>query len=275
MSDYIDIELRKFDPRIIKKDSKVVIIGKTGTGKTVVSTEVLYYNRDMPGIVIAGTRDGREQLSKIIPDSYIYDKYEKEIIQGFIDRQDQAIKNKQKNPHAFLFLDDLLYDNKWIKDELTKYIFMNGRHDKIMFILTMQYPLGIPPDLRTNIDFVFILRENIIANRKRIYDNYAGMFPTFDVFCKVLDSCTEDFQCLVIHNASRSNRLEDQVFWYKAEIHEPFKMGPKEYWDAHYANYNENYQIKKEEQQEQLKRNKKRYKRKETKYANIVVEKIN
>ena len=55
----------------------------------------------------------------------------------------------------------------------------------------MQYPLGIPPALRTNVDYVFILRENIMSNRKRIYENYASMFATFEAFCSVLDSCTK------------------------------------------------------------------------------------
>ena len=62
---------------------------------------------------------------------------------------------------------------------------MNGRHWHILFIITMQYPLGIPPNLRTNIDYVFILRENIVSNRKRIYDNYAGMFPTLKSLIKL------------------------------------------------------------------------------------------
>ena len=31
----------------------------------------------------------------------------------------------------------------------------------------MQYPLGIPPALRTNVDYVFILRENIMRNQKK------------------------------------------------------------------------------------------------------------
>jgi len=39
-----------------------------------------------------------------------------------------------------------------------------------MLVITMQYPLGIPPNLRTNIDYVFILREPYISNRRRIYD---------------------------------------------------------------------------------------------------------
>jgi hypothetical protein len=95
----------------------------------------------------------------------------------------------------------------------------------------MQYPLGIPPMLRTNIDYVFILRENYIANRKRIYENYAGMFPTFESFCQVMDQCTENYECLVINNNSKSNKLFDQVFWYKADNHGDFKLGSKEFWE--------------------------------------------
>ena len=105
------------------------------------------------------------------------------------------------------------------------------RHWKIMLVITMQYPLGIPPTLRTNIDYVFILRENYIANRKRIYENYAGMFPTFESFCQVMDQCTENYECLVIHNNSKSNKLNDQVFWYKADQHNDFRLGSKEFWE--------------------------------------------
>ena len=110
-------------------------------------------------------------------------------------------------------------------------LFMNGRHWKIMLIITMQYPLGIPPNLRTNIDYVFILREPYLTNRKRIWENYASMFPTLESFCAVMDQCTENFECLVINNNSKSNKLNDQISWYKAENHPNFKLGSKEFWD--------------------------------------------
>jgi hypothetical protein len=100
-----------------------------------------------------------------------------------------------------------------------------------MLIITMQYPLGIPPNLRTNIDYVFILREPYINNRKRIYENYAGMFPTFESFCQVMDQCTENFECLVINNNSKSNKLTDQIFWYKASAHSDFRLGSREFWE--------------------------------------------
>ena len=43
------------------------------------------------------------------------------------------------------------------------------------------------------------------------------MFPTFESFAQVMDQCTENYECLVINNNAKSNKLQDQIFWYKAE----------------------------------------------------------
>jgi hypothetical protein len=96
----------------------------------------------------------------------------------------------------------------------------------------MQYPLGIPPNLRTNVDYVFILRETYMSNKRRIYENYAGMFPTFDSFVQVMEQCTENYECLVINNNVKSNKLTDQVFWYKAEPHADYRLGSRDYWEV-------------------------------------------
>jgi hypothetical protein len=135
-------------------------------------------------------------------------------------------------------MDDCLYDNDWKKDKVIREIFMNGRHWGCFFILSMQYAIGIPPNLRSNIDWVFLLRENIVQNRKKLYENYAGMFHTFEMFAQTMDECTENFECLVIHNGSKSNKLEDQVFWYKAEDHSNFKVCCPEAWQFNDENYN-------------------------------------
>jgi hypothetical protein len=95
----------------------------------------------------------------------------------------------------------------------------------------MQFALGVPPALRTNIDYVFILRDPYLSNRKRIYENYAGMFPTFEAFCQIMDQCTENYECLVINNNTKSNKLQDQIFWYKADGHGDFRLGSREFWE--------------------------------------------
>jgi hypothetical protein len=46
-----------------------------------------------------------------------------------------------------------------------------------------------------------------------------------------MDQCTENYECLVISNNAKSNKLEDQIFWYKAAAHRDFKLGSKEFWE--------------------------------------------
>lgn len=224
------------------KGPVIVLIGRRDTGKSYLVRDLLFYHQDIPiGTVISGTEDGNGFYSNHVPKVFIHTAYSSAIIENVLKRQKAVLKQMQKevaaykrsniDPRTFVIMDDCLYDASWTKDKMMRLIFMNGRHWKIMMLITMQYPLGVPPNLRTNIDYVFILREPYIANRKRIYENYAGMFPTFESFCQVMDQCTENYECLVVDNNSKSNQLQDQIFWYKAQPHADFKLGSKEFWD--------------------------------------------
>lgn len=244
----MNLELTKFDMRSISfrpdenKGPVIVLIGRRDTGKSFLVQDLMFYHQDIPiGTVISGTEAGNGFFAAHVPKLFIHDAYNSAIIENILKRQKAVLKQVKKemetfkktsiDPRTFVVLDDCLYDSKWTKDIMMRLLFMNGRHWKIMLVITMQYPLGIPPNLRTNIDYVFILREPYIANRKRIYDNYAGMFPTFESFTQVMDQCTENYECLVINNNAKSNKLQDQIFWYKAQQHGPFKLGSKEFWE--------------------------------------------
>ncbi len=244
----MDFDMKKFKMKDIvfnpneAKGPVVVLIGRRDTGKSFLVQDLLYHHQDIPiGTVISGTEAGNGFFGKHVPKLFIHDEYNTAIIENILKRQKAVLKQIKKektaygrsniDPRAFVILDDCLYDNKWAKDKVMRLLFMNGRHWKIMLIITMQYPLGVPPNLRTNIDYVFILREPYITNRKRIYENYAGMFPTFESFCQVMDQCTENYECLVINNNAKSNKLEEQIFWYKAQSHGDFKLGSKEFWE--------------------------------------------
>ena len=238
----MQLQLKKFNMKMIKDDEVVVMIGKRNTGKSFLTKDLLYYKKHLPvGTVISPTENANRFYSDIVPPIFIHDEYTPTVVSSFMKKQKRMKKRKLAGDNidnnAFLILDDCLYDADWKKDKRIKEIFMNGRHWNIQFVLIMQYALGIPPNLRTNIDWVFILRENIMSNRKRLYEQYAGMFPTFEMFCSTMDQCTNNYECLVVHCSSRSNKLEDQVFWYKADAHENFRTCCNEAWrysDEHY-----------------------------------------
>lgn len=253
----LQCNFRKFSLDRIDRHSVIVMIAKRKSGKTVLVKDILYHFADFPvALVISPTERKNRTYGAFIPDLFIYDEYNVSIVSKFLERQDEIIetyeekrkdkhvskeKLKKYEPSAALIFDDCLADNKWVKDKQIKEIFMNGRHSKMMFIFTMQYPLGVNPMLRTNIDFVFLLQENSMKNRRRLYEQYASVFPNFNIFCQTFDIFTENYGCMVIDTTSKSNKLEDTVFWYRAEIHESFKLGSKKYWNYHTSHYNPNY----------------------------------
>lgn len=238
------LHLRKFDVASIPDDKVILLIAKRGSGKSICIKDLMYYHRDIPiGAVISPTEAKNRFYSDFVPSLFIHHEYSPELVQNIVNRQTMIMKKRNKeismyskssiDPRAFFIMDDCMFDNDWKKDKNIRYIFSNGRHDKILMIITLQYVIGIPPDMRSNVDYVFLFRENNYQNRKKLYDQYCGMFPTFELFCRTLDVVTEGYGCLVIDNTSRSNKLEDMVFWYQADMHDEFLLGSKDMWEMH------------------------------------------
>lgn len=234
----VSLTLKKFDMKTVPSNASIVLLGKRNTGKSTLVKDTLYHHRNIPyGQVISPTDKANPFYSNFVPKRLIHPEYDRQIIKKFQERQERAkekfgnaVGENKKDYRAFIILDDCLANNSWQKDVEMRSLLMNGRHYGIMLLITMQYPLGVGPQLRTNFDIIFILRENIIGNRKRIYDNYAGMFPSFESFCQVMDTCTEDYECLVINNLSQSNDITEQVFWYKADLHENYRLCHPQLW---------------------------------------------
>lgn len=244
----MSLVLKKFDMRSItfkpdeNKGPVIVLIGRRDTGKSFLVRDLLYHHQDVPiGTVISGTEAGNGFYAAHVPKLFIHEEYNTVLIENILRRQKGVLKqmtNELKtykrttiDPRTFVILDDCLYDQSWTRDKMMRLLFMNGRHWKVMLIITMQYPLGIPPNLRTNIDYIFILREQYLTNRKRIWENYASMFPTLESFCAVMDQTTQNYECLVINNNAKSSAITDQIFWYKSETRPDFKLGSKEFWE--------------------------------------------
>ena len=246
------VELKKFNMKQLKFNKNksegpvIVLLGKRGTGKSILIKDILYHNQDLKvGTVMSGTESGNGFFSKVLPKCMIHNEYKQDILRGLVEHQKAVLKEikKQKQVYGrplpdydgrvFCILDDCLYDTNWTRDKLIRMLFMNGRHWKVMLIIAMQYPMGIPPVLRTNIDYTFILRESNKSIRRKIYDHYAGMFDTFELFEDIMNQTTEDNECLVVANNTKSNKLIDQIFWYKANasiVNAEFRVGGAEYW---------------------------------------------
>jgi len=250
------IQLKKFPIHTMDLNAKIAVVGKPGTGKSSMIEHLLYTHKYIPkGISMVGTMDGVDDMKRFMPDTYVYEGYNKTAVEQLLECQKKIRKKLmkkgyekheiQKDPSwaSFLVIDDCMEDTKWIKDKITKDIFKNGRHYNMFFILAMQYCMSLTTDLRSCLDYVFIFKENLQSNRKRLYEHYCGIFPNFDMFERVLMACTENYECMVIDNRSISNNIADVVYWYKAELHEDekWRLGNNDYWKYHTSKYDKHY----------------------------------
>jgi GTPase SAR1 family protein len=251
--------IKEFNPEIIAPSttrmnipdqggSKIVVIGKPGTGKTTMIASLLYAKKHIfpVGEVQSGTEDSNGFYSRIFPKTVVHDELDVDKLAEFKKRQKIA-KKLLPNPWAILLLDDCTDNPSVLRKPIFQDIFKNGRHWKMLFILSLQHCMDVLPSIRANVDFTFIMREANIKSRKSLYENYAGIIPDFTFFCNILDQITDDYTALVVHNTSHSNKMEDCIFWYKADkkFADPtflskFKIGCDEFWEFHNERYNEN-----------------------------------
>ena len=232
------LRLKKFSIEKMVDHATIAMIAKRASGKSYLTREILYHKRDIPtSVVISRTEKLNRFYGEFIPDSFIYDNFDTEILSKIYTRQGKCNEDnrvrvkegkKEKDDRIMLVMDDCMSSKgTWVKDQNILELFFNGRHHHVSFILTMQYAVGIPPEMRSNFDYIFLLAEDFISNQKRLYEHYAGMFPSFDIFKQVFKDVTQNYGVMVINNRIHSSNITDKVFWYKAKKVPDFRVGSK------------------------------------------------
>lgn len=247
----MSLRLKKFDPSQIKSNSVVMCIGKRGTGKTTLTADILYHQRKNfdAGIAFSATEESNGFWANHICDTLIYQDFIPKIYANFINEQRRINANLEKPINSFALLEDCMYSRILKSDPSIRGSFFNGRHWNIFLIVTMQYVLDLPPELRSNVDYIFILRNNMVADREKIWKHFCGFIPNFNTFQQIMNKCTQGYECLVVNNTSRSNEIDECLFWYKAEIRQEFRIGKSEMWFYHYQmKKNKDREIKDEDE---------------------------
>lgn len=243
--------LKQFDmKRMLTRDKTICICARRNSGKSVLVRDIMYHHRTIPAaVVICPTEiDHNPFYSYHIPSGYIYRNFNSTIVTKIFSRQRRIMQKMESKkhtvPHLLFVMDDCAHDSKvWINDKGIREIFTNGRHYKILYITCLQDPMVLKPFMRNNVDLVFLLRDNSRANVKRIFNAYGQVFDSFETFEHVFKACTKDYGCMVINNASKSSKIEDICFHYKAKLYSnhSFKLGCNAFWKYHNKHYDKDY----------------------------------
>lgn len=230
-----DIQINEFnlsdinERRISGSAPVVLIIGGRGRGKSQTAKAIMRILRKIPsGCVFSGTETSNPFYTGIVPPLFTFTTFEKKVVQNII-----AWQKKGNKRDVFVLLDDLMYDPGFLRQPLMRGIFLNGRHYHITLVITTQYAIDVPPALRGNVDYVFLLRENNLQTVAKLHRNFGGLFPNVNVFNQALKACTQNFGSLVIDN------VNEKVHRFRVDMEaekESFRM-----FSAHVWNYAEEH----------------------------------
>ena len=249
----MSFRVKKFAPSSIGESRIVFIIGKRNTGKSVLMKDLLY-RMPRPDFVLAmaPTEDTLKMYREFLPDCCIFDHFSQEKLDKAVNVQREIVARGKKRS-LLIILDDCLYQKGVMKSTSMRSIFFNGRHDHISLMCAAQYMMDIDVSLRTNIDYVFTMRENILMNRQKLHKYFFGQFGKYDDFDKVMNACTQDFRCIVLDGTISSTSVTECVMWYKAELNvPPFQLCKPVFWRLS-EKYRFSSEEKRKEQERQFK----------------------
>jgi len=193
----------------IKNKANILIIGMRCSGKSTLIRDILYHKRtNNIGAIFCRTEPLNRFYSDFCPINKIYYNYNKYVV---IDNM--------KDIGTINIMDDCMsIKTDWSKQpEIID--MMNS--DNIN-IFSIQFPYSFSEDFRDSFDYVFIMNEAFIHNKKRLH-NYIPFIEDFDNFNKIMMQIfsVNNYNIMVIDNTTDSTLIEDRIFWYKAEVNLP------------------------------------------------------
>ena len=232
------LNIRAFDFNTMADDATGLLIGKRGTGKSTTLRNIMYHMRQRldVGIAMCPTEDAATEetgLRSFVPRTFIYDRFCPSALRALLDYQRGYIKKhgRESARRAFAILDDCCAQKGTFRVDEMREVHVNGRHRRIFLVNAVQYLMDVAPDLRTNIDYVFVLKENIIMNRDKLYKQYFGMFDSAKTFYAAMDALTSGHSAMVLDNKTTSTNVEDCVFYFESAAKvPPFRLCSDVYW---------------------------------------------
>ena len=240
-----ELIVTEFDcAKMTKKNPCILLVGARGSGKSVLLKDILYrfHLAGVPRACIFSQTEGANHFfSDFVPGLFVHSPLDLSTLTRVFEKQkDLFIRKELKqvpadaNIRLVLVLDDCAYDKKIMNSKVLREIYFNGRHYGIILIVTLQYMMALNVDMRTNVDTVFFMAENVKKNRERVHEQFCAFFEEFSEFQGVFSTCTANYESFVVNNVKGLGPDPcNYVHWYKADIGLQYKFGPPSLWRFH------------------------------------------
>jgi hypothetical protein len=266
----------KADPNV--PHPTILLVGKRFAGKSTMSVAIAQQYAAFRWAAWCGTKDTMDYWGEKFESSATVwgpDDAGKVALLRIIQYQERKVRLykkilKKPFPKKYtlgLIFDDVTSKRKFRKGEILEDLFSNGRHYKSIIIISCQYIKQLPPAVRTNTDYLFML-HNTKRTCKILYEEYVENPDEFSMFLDMLRTVTsmcdekgqDMYSSLVYNNCVKTNRLDEMFQVYRHTV--GFNADEVLLGDPNWREYNKTHHKDREWEEEKRKyRRKKRMRR--------------
>ena len=190
----------------LKSPSLFIFSARRNSGKSHLITFLLYNKvKEFNHVFVMCPTSFNGHYQKYLNKSSIISNFDEEIINKLFDRQKQMLADKTKRKEKILLILDDCLSSSTFKSPTFQRIAAEGRHYLIECWISTQHYSKLPPIIRLNSDYIFILGNQTKNIQTLIFDEFGGGYDDFNKFSARLRDCTTNYGAFVINNLDNGN----------------------------------------------------------------------
>lgn len=210
------LPVEKFDLTSMCANPQILIIGENPELKQNLVIDILKAQKQINGGLLFSFKEIlKPNITNQIDYLTTYEKLDMIKIRNLLNDQRNDIRNNKDNTNKVI-----VYENNLtcidLRNSKMHEVLLNGRHYNITQIVETIDPLVLKPEMRCNLDYIFIFAHDSHSDLKKIYDNYCGMFPTFVSFRNIFKQLAANGGCMVVINRGATKTFLEKVKFYKS-----------------------------------------------------------
>lgn len=182
---------------MLQSGSVGLIIGHQNSGKTTLMCDLLKGRALSGGLIVEHTLNSHRYGALADQADLFLEEFRESAATELITRQRRAGADASE---SFVLLDDCIYDLSIYFLRPIRALFEHGRSLRTTTLIAQTYAMGLPPTIRTRVDWVFVFRESIHSNVRRTYNQYIDGRTPFSLsdFEGLLRLPRDGYDCLAI-----------------------------------------------------------------------------
>lgn len=232
----------------LEPEKFIVFFGKRGTGKTFGMRAIAYMMQPfIPQAIIMTNTAFNGYWQKYFPSKCIWEGFDAAklmdliyIRQKYIGKWNKKTPEEQarENPYVMIIFEDCISSNSIAHAEAIRTLAANGRHLKVMVMITTQHAKGVGPLLRANTDYAFIYFQDTFYNKESLVEDYLSTARNNynkNELITFLDTHTQIDErrgirsVMVVDNMRQTAQLDRKIYTYSFSDPGEFQFGAKEW----------------------------------------------